>query len=294
MINFIKKIIVYTSLLLFSLLILEYVVFPKNINLMSYKHDLIEKEERQTVIFGNSHTFFGLKPSLFSSNTINIATKGRKLETDYLILKNNINSLKGNKVIILPISFYTLFSNELDKNEELLYYHFFSVKEYNKGGFRNLLLASIPFKELIDDFFFSKVSSKISKLGWRANEDVYRYNDKIIKERVGNPKKKISQQKIIDENIAYLKKFISLCKRNNIELILVLPPYHPDFYKYSENMYYNRNNELLRNVINEDIILIDGKKLSIVNDKYYENVDHLNTLGASVFSKKIDSIINNK
>ena len=37
-------------------------------------------------------------------------------------------------------------------------------------------------------------------------------------------------------------------------------------------------------------LVVDGMKLNITQDKYFENVDHVNTLGATLVSKKIDSI----
>lgn len=288
---FLIKFSYYLILIFIFLGILDFYIFPRNNNVMTFKNSLLKRESKQVVILGNSHTFFGLKPSLLKKKAINIANKARKLETDYFILRKNLSKLKDTQVIILPISYYSLFTRKITKEEKRLYYHFYGIEKYNQNFFDNSLLLNNSFSELIKNIFIKY--NKVSPLGWRANKENYKFNLEIIKEKVGDIDEKISRKQIIQSNIIYLKRINELCIKKNIKLILLLPPYHPDFYKYSENVYNNKIKQILANLNLESSILIDSKKLNIVEDIYFENVDHLNENGAIVFTKKIDSIINN-
>ena len=79
----------------------------------------------KVLVLGNSHTYFCVNPEYLSKKTINLANKSRKLATDYFILKKNIEKLAENSIIIIPISHYTLFTDELTKSEKRLYYNYY-------------------------------------------------------------------------------------------------------------------------------------------------------------------------
>jgi hypothetical protein len=73
---------------------------------------------------------------------------------------------------------------------------------------------------------------------------------------------------------------------------LLLPPYHPDFYLFTNNEYDKEIKKYLKTIELKSSKLFDSKSFNITEDIYFENVDHLNRKGAEIFSKKIDSIIN--
>jgi hypothetical protein len=257
---------------------------------MTIKKNLMSNNTAEVLILGNSHAFFGINPEVLSKRAINVANKSRKLETDYFILKKNIKNLSGLKFLILPISSYTLFTEHISKEEKRLYYNFHGLKEYNQGLFNNLLIVHEPFKELVEDAIFK--TTEISKSGWRANGNEYIYDKKIIKERVGNIEERLSRKNTIEKNTNYLLKIIKLCDDNTIKLILLLPPYHPDFYKYTNDAYDIKIKEIVSKINLKSAIMIDSRIFKITQNAFYENVDHLNKNGAILFSKKIDSILN--
>mgnify|MGYP000576370769 CR=1 FL=1 len=289
---FVIRLFGYTTLLFLLLGALDFFVFPKNTNVMSIKNTLLKDKTAEVLVLGNSHTFFGLDPALFTKKTINIANKSRKIESDYFILKNNLKALQKIKVVIVPISHYTLFTENISQEEKRLYYNFYELEEYNQGIFYNSLVLNESFKELVDDAI-SK-NTRISNLGWRANDDKYKFDKKIIDKRVGNIEERLSRKLTIEKNSYYLKKIINLCHNNKIQLFLLLPPYHPDFYTYSNHRYNKKNKSILKTLDLKSSLLIESDVFKIVEDKYFENIDHLNKNGAILFSKKIDSLINLK
>ena len=191
----------------------------------------------------------------------------------------------------MPISYYTFFTDELSIAEKRLYYHFFKLKEYDQGPYHNSLLLNLSSNELVTDAVFK--FNKVSELGWRSNNSSYQFNEDEILERVGNISKKMQNTTALLNNVLYLKEIIKLCDMNRVKLVLLLPPYHPDFYKYSERRYHNKIVEVFSQLDLTNALCIDSDALHIREDRFFENVDHLNREGAFLFTKKIDSILVN-
>src|SRR5690606_38546314 len=86
-------------------------VFYRSVeNNYTYKNERIisEYKEIETLVFGDSHAFFGINPQYFSTKTFNIANVSQSLYFDELLLKKHIDSLPQLKTVILNISFFTL------------------------------------------------------------------------------------------------------------------------------------------------------------------------------------------
>ncbi len=286
---FFKKIGKYVAAMLTIAMLLNFFVFPKNTNVLTYKNNLLKDRLSEVLVLGNSHTFFGVNPSYMQHKTINAASKSRKIETDYLILEKNKEQLQHLKMIVLPISYYTLFTEDLTVEEKRLYYNYFDIAAYDQGVYRNSLVIHESFKELVEDALGKPL--KISKLGWRANSETYEFNQNEIKERIGDINQRIARKDRINENVAYLKGIARICKELEIKLMLLLPPYHPDFYKATENVYDSKIKSVVGSLGLKNVSLIDSKELHIVSDELFENVDHLNKKGAHYFTIKLDSII---
>lgn len=289
---FLVRLLLYSFLGISILMFFEGFVFPKNTNVMSLKNRLLSINDAEILVLGNSHTFFGINPSFLNKKTINIANKSRKLETDYLILRKNIEKLSNIKTVIIPISHYTLFTKDISKKEKRLYYNFYNLEEYNQGYFQNSLVLNLSFKELIDNAFFHK--PLFSDLGWRANSENYKYSEETTKKKIGNIEERLKRELTVKMNLNYFEQIISLCEINHKKLVIALPPYHLDFYKFSENRYDIEIKNRLSSIDLKSTRIIDGRSLKINNDSLYENIDHLNKNGAEVFTKKIDSILNSE
>ncbi|NQX84806.1 MAG: hypothetical protein HRT67_02600 [Flavobacteriaceae bacterium] len=262
---------------------------------MSVKYNLLTKHSNsaEVLVLGNSHTFFGIQPKYLSEKAINISNKSRKLETDYFILKHHIKKLKALKRVMIPISYYTLFTNDISEQEKRLYYNFYKLKEYDQQLLKNSLLINAPFRELIDDLIFNRFEKIEHSLGWRANSGTYHFNEKEILERVGDVNGRVNNSVEIAYNLKILKKIIDLCENMEVDLVLILPPYHPDFYRYSKGRYERKIEDALSTLDLKETIIINSKTLGIKSEEYFENIDHLNSNGAKVLTRKIDSILMN-
>ena len=295
--KFIFKFLLYIIILVMFFGTLEFVVFPKNNNQMTLKNKLLKtKVKTEVLVLGNSHTFFGINPDESEFKMLNLANKGRKLETDYYILKNNIVNLKKIKFVIIPISHYTLLAGELSSKEKRLYFRFFEIKEYYQNLIDNHLLFNEPFKELIDGVFKkNKEDHKefISELGWRPEIKTYIKDIKATKERIVGMEYRANNSENIDKNLIFLDSMTQLSVDKKFNIVFITPPYHKDYYEHWNKEYHNKIDKILRSISNEKskVIYIRGKNLNINNDKYFKNSDHLNVGGARVLTKKIDSIL---
>tara|TARA_R110000787_G_scaffold184181_5_gene296057 strand:+ start:3506 stop:4291 length:786 start_codon:yes stop_codon:yes gene_type:complete len=251
---------------------------------------LLDKKEAEVLILGNSHTFFGINPEKSSYSMINLANKGRKIETDYHILKENIHKIENIKYVIIPISHCKMHATPLGEQEKRLYYNYYKLEEYKQVFYKNSLVLNEPFRELIDDMFFK--NNKINNLGWRASKAVYKRDTIAIKKRLKLSEPSIYNGENVFCNLELIIEMKNLCLQNNKKLILLVPPYHPDYYEFS-NVVYQKNviSQLKKLSERERIIFVNGRDLNIVNDNLFENSDHLNMNGATIFTQKLDSIL---
>ena len=294
---FVKNISILLIIILCLFIVLDFFVFPNNKNTYNYKAGLLQNKEVEVLISGNSHLWFGvLVDSIFSYNTVNIATKARELNTDIDLLINNVENREKLKAVLIPISYYSLFGelnaiNEYHKGQMRLYYNFFKIKKYDQGILNNSLIINEPFRELMDDSYFLSFMKKrkVSKKGWRANNTVFVKDPDII----GKLKRleiSIKNTTLIEKNIKRIKELNAICKANDVKLILVLPPYSAYFYSLTNYKY----NKIIHEIISDNlknIQVIDALDFMSTDLDFYENSDHLNVKGAKVFTKKLDSIL---
>jgi hypothetical protein len=283
------------------LLCLEFFVFPENKNPYSIKHKLLQDYDTEIIIGGNSHTNFGVLADSLTISSVNTANKGREIETDIAII-NNLEFEKYNdlKAIVIPISFYSLFSNLDDTNDEFLvdqkrlYYHFYNINEYSQGIITDRLLFNTPTRELFKDSYILPFLNKnnFSPKGWRANDNIFQHDNEIF----GKLKKvdlKLANKVALDKNLELLKNLMNKCKENKVKLYIMIPPYSSVYFTISKHKYNNLILKILQENFNsEDFILINSNTFMPSSLEYYENSDHLNLKGAIAFTKKLDSVFN--
>ncbi|WP_046745286.1 hypothetical protein [Kordia zhangzhouensis] len=296
--KFIKKIIIFATIFIALAVIFEFFVFPYNNNQMGLKYDLLHKKDTEILVLGNSHSFFGINPEVSQYRMINVANKGRKLSTDYELLKAYQSQLPNLQYVIVPISQYSLLSDTIDTQEKRLYYRFFRLDAYKQNGFKNYLLCNEPFRELVDNMLFGNKQNhnqEVSDLGWHPSRKNYKDPIEIVQARIEQLEgKPTEQKKLLQKNVQLLNDFASLQQNHTYKIVYITPPYHPDYYANSDANYHTYLSELLMNIAseNKNVLYIDGKSLNLTKDTYYTDSDHLNVLGAHTYTKKIDSILN--
>ena len=67
-------------------------------------------DEIEVLVLGSSHSLYGINPKYFSQKTYNMAYVSQSLDLDYKILEKYGNEFKNLNVIIVDISYFSLYS----------------------------------------------------------------------------------------------------------------------------------------------------------------------------------------
>jgi len=295
--KFIKLIIIFSVPILFLLIIIEFSLrdIPND---YKYKKEYLNNNsnELEVLFLGNSHVYFGINPVYINKKSFNASHISQSLDYDLAILKKYEGELKNLKYVIVPIDYFSFYSN-LEYGIEnwriknyVIYYDmpqknsFWDNFEILNGKFENNLLRLTS----------NQSNITCNTLGWGT---IYNSKNNKNLDDTGLISSKrhtvIKDNSIYDKNIQVVNSFIDFANRKNIKLIFITSPAYKT---YSENL----NKEQLETSINTINKLISGKTNSkyynLLNDNSFKkgdfyDADHLNEIGAKKLSIKIDSLL---
>ena len=254
----------------------------------------------QTLILGNSHTMYGLNPTYFSSKTYNLAFLSQSLEYDSKLFDHYQNQLKNTNVIILPISYYTLFSTIIsDHNEWMLKYYAIYMHVPLKWNLTyHLEIASEPLKNCIrknyDYYMHDTKTILCGSNGWAKKTGQRKY-DSIEKNAADAVKRhSFPFNKDFQFNLTILENLIQHASKKNIQIVLVTTPTQK---YYADSILLQSNYKLMQNKLQSidtkysNCIYINSLKDSTFMKEDFYDSDHLNENGAKKYSLYIDSIL---
>lgn len=306
-----KKFLTKTLLFILPILILGLIaeVLIRNIpNDYLYKKEYLDKNsnEIETLILGSSHTYRGLNPEHFSSKTFNAGYISQSLNYDYNILKKYKNDFENLKTIILPISYFSLYSKLENGSESwrvknyVIYYDIkIPTSIYNHTEiFSNN--ASVNWKRLYDYYYLNENNQTCSELGWGKRENKktpqnltktgFEASNRHTIDDIYSHKNQI----VFNENTTILNNIIAWSKERNIRIYLVtLPAYET----YRQNTNETQLKTTLK-TINKIVLNYDNVSyLNLFDDPTfkesdYYDADHLSASGAEKLSKLINKKIN--
>jgi hypothetical protein len=265
---------------------------------------LKEAHTIQILVLGSSHAHYGINPSHFSLNGFNFSNISQSIDLDYSLLEKYGEKLDNLKYVIIPVSYFTMFSNLSSGTEAwrlknyMLYYgidpdnstlsrvHDFEIFNgtmfSNVGRIYNYVRDKSKLITVSDRGFGLNYSSKIKndmeKTGSSAalrhthfDMDIFSYNKNIV------------------------EKIIEWCKKQNVTLVFItFPAYHTYRNKLDKNQLYetinymklidnNYDNVYYYNLLNEESF----------TEAYFFDADHLNEIGAVKLTKLINDLIIN-
>ena len=267
-----------------------------------YKKNYLDQHSGgiQILFFGSSDAYFGLNPVYFPPSTFNASHISQSLDLDLAILnmyKNNLDSLK---IIVLPISYPTLWTRLEDSEEAwriknyTLYYGMDakSLKNYSE------LLSNkfiINLQRLYEYYFQNKNEITTSELGWGTT---YKSGNVVDLREAGKIAAKrhthsdiFSEEniKIFEENLKILNSFSAFCNQRNIKLIFLITP---AYYTYRENMNPEQLNKMLETMNDfvknhPNFYFFNWMDDPDFVAKDFFDANHLNEIGAEKLSKKL-------
>lgn len=307
-----KRFILKTLLLLLPIVIvaasMEYLL-RRIPNDYIYKKNYLDEhsEEIQILILGSSETYFGIDPAYFPQNTFNACYVSQSLDLDYEIFCKYQKRFEHLKIIILPISYHTLWGklkNGVESWRMKNYALYYGINTKSLSDHSELLNGKlgINFQRLYNYYWEKKDDMSCSELGWGTSFKSEIVNDLEETGRTAALRHTYhnicseENEKVLTENMEILNSFAELCNQKNAKLLLITVPVYQSYRK-------NMNEEQLNKMI-ETMTDFTAKHPNCQYINWLENPDfvardffdgnHLNDTGAKKLSEKlvcyIDSI----
>ena len=317
-----KKILVLLQMILtfFSFFLgfiwLDRILFPLYSEIdMESKIELLEKDKYSIFIMGNSHSVNSYIPNLLNQitinqNFINYSTSGVGLNSLYFYLENAIQ--KNQKPDLILLETYSFYFDEYDQSLFSLKGNNYIKSFYDIQKFIHIDDHLISYSSLFMNYNYQDVLKTISKnFNFLENRKENKDNPWVLSKgyRIDNLYEIVSEESFenslehdatklnISKYEKIFEKFLFICDRNNIEVILIKSPSINIINKndqYSEELaekfkikYIDLNQTIKEDIINPRNIFFDGyiSEEGVVNS-------HTNHYGAQYSSLKLVQYLN--
>lgn len=263
---------------------------------------VIEKEvsrakNQQVVCLGASHIAFGIKEK---GNIINVATRSEPfiftlkklqlLKPRIAVIGLNIQNIQKNSDHtfedgLLNLPQYRYLASYLTKQEKQDIY---SLTDFETEAFYHIK-TWIPFlgtrlKKEPDSLLFG---------GWENWSTISVTNDFFIQKRYQNEFTRYNFQ-LSDFQLKYLQKILNYAGQHHIQVVFLSTPLHPEFIKLIPQQAFSKFEQVLRQLqANNPFIYYDYTHFQLPETHFYDS-DHLNGLGAEVFTDQVLTRLENE
>lgn len=255
----------------------------------------------EILVLGNSHTLYGIQPSVFKQRTFNLSSVSQTLYYDSEITLKYLPKLKKLKTVIINLSYFSL-AYELHQSpeqwREYSYTYFWDINnpEMDQHNIKRYSLFYLYTPTLSLNFFLNHfkddlVGSQKYDGSKSAEADTLNCNlDSINGQIRVRSFEKYFTDKNISKNTQILDHLISELIKNNIKPILLTTPVYSTFSNYTNPKFIISNIEIIGQL---------QKKYNVSYHNYlkdprflkcdFSDYDHLNINGANKLSKIITS-----
>jgi hypothetical protein len=255
--------------------------FPIRTYRLGQIDSLMEQVKAHEVILMGDSQIQRIDPTLFDRPTFNLGNYGEHYYFTYLKLMRLVAEGKGNIQTILlgiaPHSFSPVFVKMMDIHtiEGKT-----NVRRYFFYG-----LDSVFFQP--SDILIPKVARFIY-FGWPEAGGFYRTDrvelpdEEIITTSLGNHFD--DSRSIAYSQLTYLKKIQAFCKKQGIQLVFVITPYHPGYASRVDQVYLDYFEQVLEQM--KDVPIADFRNYQ--DPTHFEDGNHLNAVGGHLISTKLN------
>lgn len=296
--RFMLKIFIFVMPILFFSCFLEFMI-RRVPNEYSYKNDYLTHQgsEIEILVLGSSHGRFNIDPVFFSGESFNAAHSFQSLKYDSFVFNKFKAGLTKLKWVILPISYFTLFSElEGSAGDRLVrnYSIYYDYREHSSLHHNYEVLNSGPMKMI------KKVGRYIWSGGKSGDINVSRAGMGKHGERedfLTTAKEAVAWQTVknfdsLKDNLARLDALIADCSKMGVKVFLFTSP---AWHTYTDNLDEEQLN-LMKTSIHDILSRHSNveyhsflRDIRFTEDNF-QDADHLNKGGA----KKLTEIINDK
>lgn len=294
-----KKILLFTCIVLASIYLIEYAIDLSYKKRVHFKYNWLLKHEidREVMIFGSSVAYHQFDPVIIR-NTIgrsvyNMGWDGIFFVQYQGLMKELLTYTTKCKYVVIACDFDNLWKNKYITRPDLFYAHLSNKYVYEAlhemepekifrakyiPGYKLTLLNKNFYQEIFyawpNDTSINNMVYFPSDKSWDPMNDV-----------------KPFYAKCDPEIYASMKQVIASYTKKGIKVILVIPPINKEGYNKVKNPDFIKNK--YRALTSSDVFFFDYTTDSLCKSrKYFHNYSHLNKEGANIFSHTFANDLN--
>lgn len=299
--RYIRKILLFLVPVVLGYLVLELGLrsIPNN---YTYKKNYLDQnvKDLEVLAFGSSHSYRGIDPSFISRKAFNAAAVAQTINYDHFIFDKYKDQLESLKVLVLPISYQSLFSKLEDHPEKWRiknYVLYFDHLGYPFSLLHRSELFGKPrkgisqLKRLVEYYVRGKDPITVGSLGFEG-----RKKGKKDLEKTGlaaAQRHTLDPEQLIDFNIELLQQMIDHCKERNIKVLLLTFPGYRSYTQHLDPHQVEVMQKAINNLVGKnpevryENLLLD--KRFVAPD--FADGDHLSITGAEKLSRILNDWI---
>ena len=255
-----------------------------------------KKDKIEILVMGSSHANFGINPQYFGREAYNISNTSQGLYQDYKVLLKYLPECKNVKLVIIPISYFSLQSDLALTPEawRFAYYYFYMGVEadaaFSMFDLKNhsaLFLWDGPLEVIKGIRNINKMN--INEYGYQTPEKSNLNINEIINDQTGKKRFACHEEglnyNLLETNISTLNRMAIELHKKGIKIVFVTTPVYKTYYKYLSI----RNYGIMTNTVDKIANKYTAKYVNYLFDKRFDiddfqDNDHLNEVGAKKFS----------
>ena len=276
-------------------------------NSYNKKKVLLEKNlaDIEILNLGASHALYGINPAYFSHNGFNLANVSQTIFYDRRLTELYVDKMPKLKLVLIPISNFTLYSQLHDGNEEwrdYFYYHFWKIKYRDlplfdsKRYFYTALYSIEQTRDFIRSGFKPTDIIDYTPTGYAKNDTtghLLRINDSLGSIRAQyHIKGTLNKQQENKYIISDLTALVNYLKGRHINVVFVTTPVYHTYSDHINKQLLASNAKVIDSLCNRfgcSYFNYFSDNRFTIND--FADNDHLGTQGASKFSSILDNEI---
>ena len=252
----------------------------------------------KTLITGNSHSYYGIKPDVVGDSVFNIANVSQGHEYDYFLLTKFESQLTNIKNLVVVVDESNIFDPPLEEGSEWfrgiyykIYYGYDKHSDFSKYNFEisNFSRFTLKFQRVVENLFTGTNSPDCDSLGWGCiftAPDHFDAAAMLEEAKFTVEAHKCEDWSRVDYNVQYLNKIGEWCKRRNVNIIVITVP----IWEKYVGMINPKQIAIMHDVINRFVSKYDAKYGDYMLDsrfagRDFRDSDHLSDLGAEKFSR---------
>lgn len=307
------KLVIRFSLFILPLLLVEFSIEYK-LSLLPTSYALKKQHLEQyapdieILTLGSSHGLYDINPDLFSKLGFNFANSGQSLILDSKLSLEWLDKLPKLKLIVLPISYFSLKYSLIRGDEfwrDTFYFKTYGVSEDPEPSFllkldpryqlRLWMFGPQHLFELLSDnpFRSALLGQNISKKGWLSAdvpsaEQKANFNDADGRRQVKRHEN-LMHEDLLDSNLVALDSLIRGAQKRNINIVFITTPVSQAYWKVIDFKKLSNMQNSIQHLCEKYSVnyynYLQDNRFNI--DDFYD-YDHLNKNGAQKFSHFLD------